>query len=172
MANGYATEARAQITPGVGFDDARAWLLQHGYEVIRWTKNDPRGWIGKQNDQKGRPMVIVAGQKQMTADSSSSGPVWVYLAFSSTPTANSASWAHGQPCAPCNRSRCQRHCPQRWPLKGCNSNLRAKPPVVDCSRLSLRINPPSRYSFFGRRTISLFVCGLAQEYPWELPVLR
>src|SRR2546421_8478175 len=85
MASDYATEARAQVTPTVGFDDARAWLLRHGYDVIQWTKDDPRGWIGKQNDPKGKPMAIVAGQKQMTANNSSSGPIWVYLAFQFDP---------------------------------------------------------------------------------------
>jgi len=81
MANDFATEARSQITPGIGFDDARGWLLQHGYDVINWKKEDARGWIGRQNDPKGVPIAIVAGQKQMTANESSSGPVWVYLAF-------------------------------------------------------------------------------------------
>lgn len=84
MADDIAVDARTQIPRNVTYDQAHAWLVGHGYDVINWKKDDPKGWIGTQDDQEHGKMIVVAGQRLMT-NTDFTGPVWVYVAFQFDP---------------------------------------------------------------------------------------
>ncbi|HEX4797117.1 MAG TPA: hypothetical protein VH370_25215 [Humisphaera sp.] len=72
--------AAESTTPDITPEHARTWLQQHGYQVIIWDPHASRGYVGSEDGDDGK-FVIVYGQRQIRTGRWLGKPVWLDLIF-------------------------------------------------------------------------------------------